>query len=70
MKVEGSAYGNKVLEGVNEVREINGCAPLKYGGSGSLLERCKEMALGGVLLAPQAPMNPRPDRRTAVKRWV
>ena len=52
MKVEGSSYGNKVLTGVNEVREQNGCAPLKYGGSGSLMDRCKEMAKGGVLKAP------------------
>ena len=52
MTVEGSGYGNKVLAGVNEVREQNGLAPLSYGGSGSLLDRCKEMARSGSLQAP------------------
>jgi hypothetical protein len=52
MKVEGSGYGNKVLTGVNEVRAQNGLAPLSYGGSGSLMDRCKEMARGGELKAP------------------
>ncbi len=52
MTVEGDGYGNKVLTGVNEVRAINGLSPLSYGGSGSLIDRCKEMAQGGTLLAP------------------
>ena len=52
MKVEGKAYGEKVCEGVNEMRELNDCAPLTYDGSGSLMDRCKEMAKGGKLLAP------------------
>ncbi len=52
MTVEGDGYGNKVLTGVNEVRAINGLSPLSYGGSGSLMDRCKEMAQGGTLFAP------------------
>ena len=56
MKIEGDAYGRRVLEGVNEVRALNGRESLTtYGGSGSLLDRCIEMALGGVLLAPSGP---------------
>jgi len=56
MKVEGDDYGLKVLEGVNEAREIFGSAPLiSYGGSALLLERCIAMALGGVLLGPIVP---------------